>query len=82
MQLLGVGVIAIFLQIQRITKISKKRYTPDELRIKVMEHLVKHKIKYKRILGHLPLSWGGRLRSGGGWSGAWLELLNIITEAV
>ena len=62
--------------------IKAKRYTADDLRIKVMGYLVKHKQRFAGILKHLPLSWGGNLRGGGGWSGPWLKLLEIVAEVI
>ncbi|MHA1298881.1 MAG: hypothetical protein ACTSO9_05495 [Candidatus Helarchaeota archaeon] len=47
-----------------------------------MDYLEKHKKKYKHLLGHLPKSWGGRLKAGGGWSAGWLELLEIVAEVL
>ncbi|MHA1377987.1 MAG: hypothetical protein ACTSRG_06360 [Candidatus Helarchaeota archaeon] len=67
-------------------KLIKKSEIPqisvDEIRLKVMEHLIRHNKRHRHLLGHLPKSWGGRLTSGGGWSAGWLQLLEIIAEVL
>ena len=49
----------------------------DQLRLDMMAYILKTP-KYHNILKHLPKSWGGSRKGGGGWSGAFLKAIEIL----
>lgn len=69
-------------EVNQKPRVSKKKLDKDQLRIRVMTYLIENKDKaeVEKILEKLPQSWGGKLPNGGGWSGAWLMLLEILSE--
>jgi len=67
-------------KIRKEPKEPKAKITSDDLRIKIMQLLNSDKSKYAKILSKLPKSWGGNLVGGGGWSGPWMTLLDLLPE--
>ena len=65
----------------KVAKESCQKATMFDLHLKVMKYLNENDNELTQLaLRNLPKGWGGSLRRGGGWSGHWLCLLEILEQ--
>jgi hypothetical protein len=65
-----------------LKKCRHKKSIKDDLRLLFMSYIAKNDdLVSVRARKHLPFGWGGTLKAGGGWSGAILRALEILSKA-